>query len=175
MQAKQNVIHSRITVIISTALTDGLLGKPTRWPHVVSKLTRHSRTRPCDIHGRFQPLSCTASAGDKLALRRGEPSGPTVDATMVWESCCMALLAARALLCAARTGPMFESDLRRMRLPMSGVCEMSNENSIVRPASSCDCGWTRCINNTYFDCLQSVYYLLAEHLRVAEAAVVQVR
>lgn len=62
------------------SLTDGLFGSPTRWPHVVSRLTRHSRTRLCDIHGRFQPLSCTVSAGDRLALRRGEPSEPTAAA-----------------------------------------------------------------------------------------------
>lgn len=55
-----------------TKLTDGLLGNPTLWPHVVSKFTKHSRTRPCDIHGRFHPLNVAASAGDKLALRRGE-------------------------------------------------------------------------------------------------------
>lgn len=53
-------------------LTDGLFGNPTRWPHVVSKFTKHSRTRPCDIHGRFHPLNVAASAGDKLALRLGE-------------------------------------------------------------------------------------------------------
>lgn len=140
-QAKHSGIHSQTNAILCPTLTDGLFGKPTRWPHVVNRLTRHSRTRPCDIQGRFQPLSCTASAGDKLALRRGDPSGPTVDATAVLAcvSCCIALLATKALLCAARTGPTFVSDLRRMRRPMSGVCEMSNENSMVRPASSCEC------------------------------------
>lgn len=59
--------------------TDGLLGKPTaRCPHVVNKLTRHSRTRDCDNHGRFHPLNGAVSAGDKLALRRGEFGVPLI-------------------------------------------------------------------------------------------------
>jgi hypothetical protein len=31
------------------SLTDGLLGRPTFWPHVFNRFTRHSRTRPCHI------------------------------------------------------------------------------------------------------------------------------
>ncbi len=31
------------------SLTDGLLGRPTFWPHVFNRFTRHSRTRPCHV------------------------------------------------------------------------------------------------------------------------------
>lgn len=64
--------------LLSGILTDGLFGKPTRWPHVVNKLTKHSRTRDCDSHGLFHPLNGAVSAGDKLALRRGEFGVPVI-------------------------------------------------------------------------------------------------
>lgn len=58
--------------------TDGLFGKPTRCPHVVNKLTKHSRTRDWDNQGRFHPVNDAVSAGDRLALRRGEFGVPVI-------------------------------------------------------------------------------------------------
>lgn len=160
-------------------LTDGDLGRPTRCPQVVSRLTRHSRTRHCDIQGRFHPLSGTVSAGERLALRRGEFGVPTTLLPAPMACCCCwcwaAAAAARAatlvlarccciwtlVCCWAALGatvtvvafvrvefseelPVVEtappatgsSVFNRMRRPISGVCETSNVNSIVRPASS---------------------------------------
>lgn len=70
--------------MIIASLTEGLFGRPTRWPHVVSKLTRHSRTRDCDIQGRFQPLKGAVSAGDKLVLLLGELGVPVMLALYGW-------------------------------------------------------------------------------------------
>lgn len=63
---------------ISSELTEGLLGNPTRCPQVVNRLTRHSLTLPCDIHGRFHPLNVAVSAGDRLVLRLGEFGVPDI-------------------------------------------------------------------------------------------------
>lgn len=114
-------------LILLQTLTDGLLGKPTRWPHVVNRLTRHSRTRDWDIHGRFHPLNGAVSAGDKLALRLGEFGVPV--ALFVKCEFCPLL---RVGVCANSV-----SDFNKMRRPMSDVWDTSNVNSMVRPASSC--------------------------------------
>lgn len=107
--------------------TDGLLGKPTaRWPHVVSKLTRHSRTRDCDSQGLFQPLNGAVSAGDKLALRLGEFGVPLI-LWFKWTACPLF----RLMFCVEPV-----SDLSKIRRPISGVCATSKVKSIVRPASS---------------------------------------
>lgn len=114
---------------LNRILTDGLLGKPTLWPHVVNKLTRHSRTRDCDSHGLFQPLNGAVSAGDKLALRRGEFGVPVIlcDKWTAW----LLLLLPRFKFCIEPV-----SDFNKMRRPINGVCDTSNVNSIVRPANS---------------------------------------
>ena len=62
-------------------LTDGLLGNPTRWPHVFSRLTNLSRTLHWLIQGRFQPENEAESAavndsdllGDKVLDVAPEP------------------------------------------------------------------------------------------------------
>lgn len=105
-------------------LTDGLFGSPTRCPHVVSKLTRHSRTRPWDIQGLFHPLSGAVSAGDKLVLRLGEFGVPLMVEFEGW------LIFAWVLTFVSKSG------FNNNRRPISGVWETSNENSIVLPASS---------------------------------------
>ena len=46
-------------------LTDGLFGKPTRWPHVFNRLTNLSRTLHWLIQGRFQPENVAESAAVK--------------------------------------------------------------------------------------------------------------
>ena len=48
----QNIsVHNKnvkkLESIWGAVLTDGLLGRPTLWPHVVRRFTKHSRTRPC--------------------------------------------------------------------------------------------------------------------------------
>lgn len=82
MQYKKNLTLTTATTTTTKYIdehTEGLFGKPTaRWPHVVNRLTRHSRTRDWLNHGRFQPLNGAVSAGDKLALRRGEFGVPPI-------------------------------------------------------------------------------------------------
>jgi hypothetical protein len=77
---KNSNFQERILFItkLTNLLTDGDFGRPTLCPHVVSKLTRPSRTFPCDIHGRFHPLNGAVSAGDKLVLRLGELGVPEI-------------------------------------------------------------------------------------------------
>ena len=43
-------------------ITDGLLGRPTRWPQVLSKTTKRSRTDDWLIQGRFHPDKAEESA-----------------------------------------------------------------------------------------------------------------
>ena len=58
-------------------ITDGLLGRPTRWPQVLSRTTNRSRTDDWLIQGRFHPEKAEESAlvkdkdllGDKAESR----------------------------------------------------------------------------------------------------------
>lgn len=121
---KKNLMNI-IKIGIKIKLTDGDLGSPTLWPHVVRRLTRHSRTRPWDIQGRFHPLINGVSAGDKLALLRGELGVPVWILFTGW-----LILANCVVTFVSRSG--FKSNLR----PINGVCDTSKEKSIVLPANS---------------------------------------
>lgn len=151
-------------------LTDGLFGRPTFWPHVVDKLTKHSRTRDWQRPGRFQPLNGAVSAGDRLALRRGEFGVPITlcDKCTVW----LLLLLMRFKFC---TDPV--SDFKRMRRPINGVCDTSNVKSIVLPANSYEKSNSYHVTIRFFrwrvGCVNDIY-LFAKYFGIAETAVIMV-
>ena len=63
--------------MVKLIITDGLLGRPTRWPQVLRRTTNRSRTDDWLIQGRFHPEKADESAlvkdkdlfGDKAESR----------------------------------------------------------------------------------------------------------